>query len=287
MGNYVLYLLMQAFVTMILAYFAGTRVLERRVLPVILPAVGLYLLMGSSLVEVWGDRAGWTAWAIGGNAALVTIAVALVGAGALLGAAPDMERSEAVSRLASLFAVAAVALGVTLAATGGGSEAVVDPTGMMDAEISGGFRHLGVAGWAMGTPLFIGAALASWMGARTFVVRGRTNGAWLVCAGGLFLVWPLDPWFAGLPLAPAILIFAVSTVHFGLQNEKEGEAESASSVGGEEAGVAPWVREALDANGEGPGTPGEGNGADETPERGTGEDTAATEDPGQVPPDGE
>lgn len=273
MGNYVLYLLMQAFVTMIFAYFAGTRAIQRKGLPVVLPTLGLYLLMGSSLLEVWGDRAGWTAWAIGANAAMVSVAVSSLGSGALLASAPLMERPDLARRLALLVLLVSVAAGAVLASVGAGSEALVDPSGIPGAEISGGFSHLGTVGWALGSPLLAGAALVSWMGARAFVARGRPSGLWLVGTGGLFLVWPLDPWVAGLPLAPAALIFAVCMAHFGLDSVEDDEGEVGREPSGppgegpsidgreddgppregsEEGGMAPWVREAISATGEGP-----------------------------------
>ncbi len=267
MGNYVLYLLMQAFVTLIFAYFSGTWLLQSRRLHMMLLSLGFYLLMGSALLELWGDRAGWESWALGLNAALVATSVALMGAGALLREAPRMTNPSMMELIGKVFAGAAVLMGVVLAALAGSTSAVVGTEDTAGIEISGAFDHLGALGWALGSPLFIGAILLAWLGVRSVYVRSDTKGLWSVGTGVLFLLWPFDIRLGGLPLAPSILMIAVAMAYFGLQppkgtgddeegkkGDQEGEHDGERFDGGEE-GPAPWVMEAIAAKAREDGEP--------------------------------
>ncbi|UCC93514.1 MAG: hypothetical protein JSW25_02280 [Thermoplasmata archaeon] len=288
MGSYVLYILMQAFVALILAYFSGTLVFRERRLYMLLVAVGFYLILGATLVEVWGDKAGWEAWAIGLNAALVATGVAAIGAGALLREAPSMEASGLVDTVAKVFIGISAVMGVVLASSGGTSEAIVDPTGILGIEISGGFSHLGNAGWALASPFFVGGLMMAWMGARGGMARGDARGFWLMAAGVLFLLWPFDIQMAQLPLAPAFLMMALTMTYFGFQLPKEGEGDAEGEPEGEERdepdGPAPWVKEAIAASREGSVDEGsderedlEGGGEEEDPDEGDEGDDGAVE----------
>jgi hypothetical protein len=256
MGSYVLYLLMQAFVTMIFAYFSGTLALQSRKLPTMLVSAGFYLIMGSALLELWGDRGGWEAWALGLNAALVATSVALIGGGILLMKAPGMPDPSLADSLAKLFIVGSALMGAALAASAGSSSAVVDPKGATGIEISGTFTHLGPVGWVLGAPLLIGAVLLVWMGIRTAFVRSEVREAWFVGSGALFLVWPFDLHVGGVPLGPSILMLAVATTYFGNQPPKgqedvpEGEREEPEGPDDDDGNgdLAPWVREAIAAH---------------------------------------
>jgi hypothetical protein len=260
MGSYVLYILTQAFVALIVAYFSGTLVFRERRLYMLLVSLGLYLILGSTLVEVWGDKAGWEAWAIGLNAALVATGVSFIGTGALLREADHMDeppRSEAIAKV--LIGVSALT-GAFLASSGGSSDSIVDSGAITGVEISGTFSHLGPLGWALGSVLFAGALIMAWMGARAILARGDSRGFWLMGAAVLFLLWPFDLSLARLPLAPAILMMALIMTYFGFQLQKEEEEEGSGATKGdgmdeadpdvaegEAEGPAPWVREAIAA----------------------------------------
>ncbi len=268
MGSYVLYLLMQAFVALIFAYFSGTLVFKERKLYMLLASLGFYLMMGSALVEVWGDRAGWTAANVGLNAAMVATGVAVIGAGALSREARHMENGQRMNMLVYVFLGIAAVTGVALAVFGGSSTSIVDEAAVLGAEISGAFSHLGPAGWALGSPLFVGGTLLAWMGARMVMVRQDIQGFWFMGAGVLYLLWPFDIWVNDLPLTPTILLMAMTMTYFGLQLPGEGDEEgdvkkdggkkgdveqvedAKDGDGGAEMdddGPAPWVREAIAA----------------------------------------
>lgn len=253
MGNYVLYLMMQAFVALIFAYFSGTLLFRQRRLYMLLACAGFYLLMGSALLEVWGDKAGWTPWAIGANAALVATGVAAFGAGALLREAEGMADPVMAGNVARVFIGVAAVMGVVLATTGGTSDAIVRPGALPDANISGSFGHLGPAGWALGSPVLVGALALSWLGMRAFALRRELGGLWFVAGGVLFLLWPFDMWAASLPLSPAIFMLATATTYFGFQSSSEEEEVAADDGGKDEGepdgGTAPWVMEAAEAQG--------------------------------------
>ncbi|UCC93598.1 MAG: hypothetical protein JSW25_02750 [Thermoplasmata archaeon] len=273
MGSYVLYLLMQAFVTLIFAYFSGTLVFKERKLYMLLFSLGFYMMMCSALVEVWGDRAGWTATGVGLNAALVATGVAVIGTGAVMREAGDMEHGDQMDIMAKVFLGVAVVMGILLAVSGGYSSSIVDEESLMGAEISGAFSHLGPAGWALGIPLFIGGVLLAWMGARRGLAHRDIRGFWLMGAGVLYLLWPFDIWLNELPLAPAILLMAMTMTYFGFQPPKEDE-EKAKEEKAEEGpdepvedgsrdddGPAPWVKEAIAA--QKTGQPSDADGTDE------------------------
>ncbi len=254
MGNYVLYLMMQAFVALIFAYFSGTLLFRQRRLYMLLACAGFYLLMGSALMEVWGDKAGWTPWAIGANAALVATGVAAFGAGALLREADGMADPVMAGNVARVFIGASVVMGVILATTGGTSDAIVRPGDLPDADISGSFGHLGPAGWALGSPVLVGALALSWLGMRAFTLRRQMGGLWFVAGGVLFLLWPFDMWAGGLPLSPAIFMLATAMTYFGFQSPGEEEGGATDDGVGDEDGepegdTAPWVREIVAVQG--------------------------------------
>lgn len=256
MGNYVLYLLMQAFVALIFAYFSGTLVFQNRKLHMLMVSLGFYLLMGSALMELWGDRAGWEAWALGLNVALVATSVALMGAGGLLKDAPDMSHPVELDMLAKVLAGASILMGAVLASTAGWSDSVVDAGGIAGAEISGAFDHLGPVGWVLASTLFIGSSLLIWLGIRTSFVLAQIRGLWYVGAGILFLLWPFNIHLGGLPLSPSFMMLALAMAYFGFAPTKElegGTGEDDGDVDGEDEetkdggpeGLAPWVREAI------------------------------------------
>ena len=254
MGNYVLYLLMQAFVALIFAYFSGTLLFRERRLYMLLVCVGFYLLMGSALMEVWGDRAGWTEVAIGANAALVATGIASFGAGALIRETRLMEEPGRIVMMAQVFIGISAVMGLVLATTSGTSDAIVEPNTVSTAAISGTFSHLGPVGWALGSMLFVGAILMSWLGVGSIMTRKDIRGIWLMGAGVLFLLWPFDVLWNDLPLSPAIILMATAMTFFGFQLPKEGEGGAGAEGDGdkgddgpEDEGLAPWVKEAIAA----------------------------------------
>jgi hypothetical protein len=249
MGSYVLYLLMQAFVALVFAYFSGTLVFKERRPYMMLVSVGFYLLMGSALLEVWGDRGGYEAWAIGLNAALVATAVALMGAGALLRESVHMDDPETMERLSWALVVASAVMGAVLAAGSGSSSSFVDATDALTVEISGAFSLLGPAGWALGTPLFAGAALLTWLGIRGGLVRQELRTLWLLGAGVLFLLWPFNIHFLGVPLSPSLMMMGITMAFFGFQLPKadDGEGEAVGEGGGDAGEDAPPDDDGTDA----------------------------------------
>ncbi|NIP33871.1 MAG: hypothetical protein GWN18_02910 [Thermoplasmata archaeon] len=249
MGNYVLYLLMQAFIALIFAYFSGTLVFRERRPHMLLACIGFYLLMGSALLEVWGDRAGWETWAIGLNAAIVSISVAMLGASALMREAPEMDGQERITSMAFIFVGISSLLGAVLALMADSSDLVVDPEGVLDAQISGAFSHLGPVGWALGAPLFIGASLLAWMGARTTFAMGSIKGLWFLSAAILFILWPFHIEFAGLPMSPTFMMMGIVTSYFGFQLPEDEGQESADELEDLEAETEPGDRQ---DEGEGP-----------------------------------
>jgi hypothetical protein len=265
MGIYVLYTLMQAFVALIIAYFSATLVFRERKLYMLLVCLGFYLMMGSSLVEIWGDKVGYETWAIGLNAALVATGVAVMGSGALLREVRYMEDDRRVEMMAHVFLGISLVMGTLLALLGGSSDSIVDPQGAIGAEISGAFVHLGPIGWVLGSPLVVGALLMAWMGARTGLTRTDPQGFWLMGAGVLFLIWPFDLLMGQLPLSPAILMMALTVTYFGFQLPKE-EGEGQQKAGGvdevDDDRPAPWVMEAIAAKERDGSSEGDGN-ADE------------------------
>jgi hypothetical protein len=259
MGSYVLYIMMQAFVALILAYFSGTLVFRERRLYMLVVCIGFYIILGSTLVEVWGDKAGWTAWAIGLNAGLMAIGVAAIGTGALLRETDDMDRSTLFDMVAKVFIGISAIMGAVLASSGGTSESIVDPDSIAGIEISGAFTHMGPAGWALGSPLLIGGIIMAWMGARGGLARGDARGFYLMGAGVLLLLWPFDLQMAQLPLSPAFLMMGLTTAYFGFQlpHEEEGvgdrgkkgrdEGKDDDQGGHDDDRPAPWVREVIAA----------------------------------------
>lgn len=226
MGSYVLYLLMQAFGALCFAYFSGTIAMRERRLPVVLVCVGFYLIMGATLVEVWGERGGWTTGGVGLYAALVSTGVALFGAGALLREGEATEDGGSVERLGLLLAGVALLTGLTLTIGGAFHAAVVDPDKAVGLGMAGGFSGLGPVGWILGTPLFIGAAILMVMGIGPLLTERDIRGLWLIGAGALFMLWPFDPQMAELPLGPSLMVLALTMTFFGLQPPKEDEAKT-------------------------------------------------------------
>jgi hypothetical protein len=234
MGSYVLYLLTQAFIALIFAYFSGTLLFKDRRPYMFLVALGFYLLMGAALVEVWGDRAGWETWMVGLNAALVATSVALLGSGALMRESEHMDDPPRTVNLAWVLVVASAVMGAALAVTSGSSSSVVDGEVIEDIEISGAFSHLGPVGWALGAPLLLGAALLIWLGIRGALVRQDLKGFWAVGAGVMFLLWPFNLELAGLPLSPSVMMMGITMAFFGFQIPKEDENDETIEGDGDE-----------------------------------------------------
>lgn len=238
MGSYVLYLLAQAFGTLVFAYLAGSMAFKDRRPALVLVALGLYLFMGAGLLELSGDRSGWTRSGIGLYAGLVSMGVCCIGVGSTLRESESMEDSGKVRLLALALLVAGAVTALVLAALAGASTSVVMEWDGADKGISGAYSQLGPAGWALGSPLLIGAVLVIVAGLRAALARKDGGGFWLLTAGVLYLIWPFDIWLAGLPLAPMFLLLGSSTTYLGYQASQPSaeEMEEATEGQGEATG---------------------------------------------------
>ena len=242
MGQYVLYVLMQAVATLVFAYAAGALAMRDRRLHLALVATGMYLLMGAALIEIWGDRAGWKPAGLGIYLGMVSMGIAALGAGSMLREVEGLDTRAPSRVLALAVLVVGVVLGLALVALGG-SDSVVDADEVLGTNISGGYSHLEPLGWVLGLTLFVGAALIVLSGARAVFQRSDGRGLWLWSAGILFALWPLDIWLGGLPLTPTIMILGTAMMYFSFQERetKETDGMKTSRTEGETIPSGPTV----------------------------------------------
>ena len=224
MGNYVLYVLMQAVATLVFAYAAGALAMRDRKLHLAVVAIGMYLLMGAALLEIWGDRAGWKPGGLGIYLGMVSMGIAALGAGSMLREVEDLDVRAPSKMLTLAILAVGVVLGLVLVALGG-SDSVVDPDEVLGTNISGGYSHLEPLGWVLGLTLFVGAALIVLSGAKAVFQRSDGRGLWLWAAGILFALWPLDIWLGGLPLTPTIMIMGTAMMYFSFQERETKESD--------------------------------------------------------------
>jgi hypothetical protein len=174
---------------------------------------------------------------------LISTGIACLGSGSLLREADHQEEGPDLELVAKALAGLAAILGIALAAAGGASNAIVDAEEVIGTEISGGFSHLGLVGWLLGVPLFLGAAAIVFSGARMSLARGDGRGLWLWCSGVFFALWPLDLWLRNLPLTPALLLLGMVMTYFGFQEPQEegmpGKAEESSR----QAALEAWLEQ--------------------------------------------
>ena len=228
MATYVLYLLMQAFGAILFAYFTGILAMKERRAYMFLVSLGLYLIMIAALIELWGDRSGWTEMGLGLYVGLVSTGIASIGAGCFLRETDHMEAAERLVLFSYLLVIAAAIMGAILTLGAESSDSFVRSGEAIGRGLSGGYTKLGAAGWALGSPLFIGAVLIAFSGLRTALTRTDGRGFWLVAAGVLFLMWPFDLGLEVLPLTPTFMLIAMAMTYLGYQptdGEQEKEEE--------------------------------------------------------------
>ncbi len=239
MATYVLYLLMQAFGAMLFAYFTGILAVKERRAYLALLSLGLYLIMVAALIELWGDRSGWTPTGLGLYVGLVSTGVASIGAGCFLREIDHMEDAERLALLSYVLVIAAAIMGAILTLGAESSDSIVRSGEAIGRGLSGGYTKLGAAGWALGSPLFIGAVLIAFSGLRAVLTRDDGRGFWLLAAGVLFLLWPFDLGLEVLPLTPTIMLLALAMTYLGFQptdgKEEDGAADDEEEKGGEPA----------------------------------------------------
>ncbi len=240
MATFVLYLLMQAFGAMLFAYFTGILAMRERRAYMALLSLGMYLIMVAALIELWGDRSGWTPTGLGLYVGLVSTAVASIGAGCFLREIDHMEDAERLALLSYVLVIAAAIMGAILALGAESSDSFVRSGEAVGRGLSGGYTKLGATGWALGSPLFIGAILVAFSGLRAALTRDDGRGFWLLAAGVLFLLWPFDLGTEVLPLTPTIMLLALAMTYLGFQpsdkeEEEDGTADDKDEMGGEPA----------------------------------------------------
>ncbi len=242
MATFVLYLLMQAFGAMLFAYFTGILAMKERRAYMALLSLGMYLIMVAALIELWGDRSGWTPTGLGLYVGLVSTGIASIGAGCFLREIDHMEDAERLALLSYVLVIAAAIMGAILALGAESSDSIVRSGEAIGRGLSGGYTKLGAAGWALGSPLFIGAILIAFSGLRAAFTRDDGRGFWLIAAGVLFLLWPFDLGTEVLPLTPTIMLLALAMTYLGFQpSDKEeeedgdGAADDTEEMGGEPA----------------------------------------------------
>ncbi len=213
MSQLVLYLLAQAVGTLGFAYLIGTIALQRRAVPCAVIAAGMYMMLGSALVQIGADRLGWSAASLAAAYALVTGGVGLLGAGSLLrrrrGDVPS--RWERPAGLAVL--AASVVCAIALVALRG---ALVDDDGLRALPFGDGWSRLAPAGWALGAPLALGAAALVVTGARDVLEDRRWKGAYVWAAGVAFAAWPFDFKLEGVPLMPLVMLLGMALVYLAI-----------------------------------------------------------------------
>lgn len=237
MATYVLYLLMQAFGAMLFAYFTGILAMKERRAYLILVSLGLYLIMVAALIELWGDRSGWTPTGLGLYLGLVSTGVASIGAGCFLREIDHMEDAEGLAKFAYILVIAAAIMGAILALGAGSSDSIVRSGEAIGRGLSGGYTKLGPAGWVLGSPLFIGAILIAFSGLRAALTRDDGRGFWLLAAGVLFLLWPFDLGLEVLPLTPTFMLIALAMTYLGFQTTDEEEEDDGATEDEKEKGI--------------------------------------------------
>ncbi len=253
MATFVLYLLMQAFGAMLFAYFTGILAMKERRAYLALLSLGMYLIMVAALIELWGDRSGWTPTGLGLYVGLVSTAVASIGAGCFLREIDHMEDAERLALFAYVLVIAAAIMGAILALGAGSSDSIVRSGEAIGRGLSGGYTKLGAAGWALGSPLFIGAILIAFSGLRAALTRDDGRGFWLLAAGVLFMLWPFDLGSEVLPLTPTIMLLALAMTYLGFQpSDEEDEEEDGTADDKEETGGEPASQDEEEAEDEAP-----------------------------------
>ncbi len=255
MATFVLYLLMQAFGAMLFAYFTGILAMKERRAYMVLLSLGMYLIMVAALIELWGDRSGWTPTGLGLYVGLVSTGVASIGAGCFLREIDHMEDAERLALFSYVLVIAAAIMGAILALGAGSSDSIVRSGEAIGRGLSGGYTKLGAAGWALGSPLFIGAILIAFSGLRAALTRDDGRGFWLLAAGVLFLLWPFDLGTEVLPLTPTIMLLALAMTYLGFQpsdEEEEGEEDGAADDKEEMGGGEPASKDEEETEEEAP-----------------------------------
>lgn len=229
MGQLVLYILAQAVGALGFAYLTGTIALQRKAIPCAITAAGMYMMLGSALVQAGTERLGWSALSLAAAYAMVTGGVGLLGAGALLRRGHDeaQARWERPLGLAALGASAACA--VALVALHG---PLVDADGLRAVPFADGWSRLAPAGWALGAPLALGAAALVVRGARDALVAKRWRGALLWAAGVALAAWPLDLRLGDVPLMPMAMLLGMALVYLSVAPPR------GAAGGGAPSGVA-------------------------------------------------
>ncbi len=261
MATYVLYLLMQAFGAMLFAYFTGILAMKERRAYMWLVSLGLYLIMVAALIELWGDRSGWTPTGLGLYVGLVSTGVASIGAGCFLRETDHMEDGERLAKFSYILVIAAAIMGAILTLGADSSDNLVKSGEAIGRGLSGGYTSLGPVGWILGSPLFIGALLIAFSGLRAIMTRNDGRGSWLLAAGVLFLLWPFDLGLEVLPLTPTFMLLALAMTYLGFQpteeekeegdtnDDEQKEAEEAPEDEEEVADEAPSFKKALEEAG--------------------------------------
>jgi hypothetical protein len=231
MGQLVLLMFAQAVGALGFAYFTGTVALKRKAIPCAVTAAGMYMMLGSALVQAGTERLGWTDLSLAAAYALVTGGAGLMGAGALLRKHHDVEpvRWERYAGLVTLGAT--VVCAIALVALSG---SLIDADGLRAVPFEDGWSRLAPAGWALGAPLALGAAGLVVRGARDALVAKRWKGALLWAAGVVLAAWPLDLRLGSVPLMPVVMLLGMALVYLAVTPPKGGGASE--TVAGDGAG---------------------------------------------------
>ncbi len=266
MGSHMLYVLMQAIVVLVCAYTAGALAMRERRLYLVLVAVGMYLILGATLIEVWADRFDWDPGALGFYIATMSIGVAAIASGVLTREGEDLEGWERYRHAPLVLVGIAVVLGLALA-VGASSSGIVDSEGLEDSGLSGGLAHVGPWGWALSIPLLVGAVVLIVAGARCSLVRRDARGLWLWVGGILLVLWPFDIHVGELGLNPALLMFGLVMTYFGLQIPQVEEEGKEGSEEGEpvQTAMEKWLEEASSTSKDRPVRSGDGGEGEEGP----------------------
>ncbi|MCK5252075.1 MAG: hypothetical protein KAQ96_03965, partial [Thermoplasmata archaeon] len=193
--------------------------------------------MVAALIELWGDRSGWTPTGLGLYVGLVSTAVASIGAGCFLREIDHMEDAERLALLSYVLVIAATIMGAILALSAESSDSIVRSGEAIGRGLSGGYTKLGAVGWALGSPLFIGAVLIAFSGLRAALTRADGRGFWLLAAGVLFLLWPFNLGLEVLPLTPTIMLLALAMTYLGFQPTDWKEEEDGAADDEEEKSI--------------------------------------------------
>jgi len=236
MGQLVLYMLAQAVGSLGFAYATGAIALRRKAIPCAITATGMYMLMGSALVQAGTEHLGWSAPSLAAAYALVTGGVGLLGAGTLLRRSKDVEPmpGERTAGLAMLGASSACAIAL-LALSG----ALVDADGLRAVAFEDGWSRLSPAAWALGAPLALGAAALVVRGSRDVLQERRWGGALLWAAGAAFAAWPLDLRVEGVPMMPVAMLIGMALVYLSVAPPRGGAEGDAAAMDGAAPGAGP------------------------------------------------